>query len=62
MLVLTRHSGENIRIGNNITLRVIKCQNGQVRLGVDAPADIVVHREEVHQRIQAERREKNRPG
>lgn len=62
MLVLTRHSGENIRIGNNITLRVIKCQNGLVRLGVDAPADIVVHREEVHQRIQAERREKNRSG
>ncbi|MBS7325993.1 MAG: carbon storage regulator [Thiopseudomonas sp.] len=31
MLVLTRHSGESIRIGNTITLRVIKCQNGQVR-------------------------------
>ncbi len=59
MLVLTRHSGESIRIGNTITLRVIKCQNGQVRLGIDAPPDVAVHREEIHQRIQAARKEQS---
>lgn len=53
MLILTRKIGEQIRIANNIQVRVIGIDGGQVRLGIEAPADVEVHREEVHARIQA---------
>ena len=52
MLVLTRKIGEVIRINDDITLTVLAVKNNQVRIGVDAPKEVDVHREEVYQRIQ----------
>jgi len=56
LLILTRKLGESITIGDNIKVSVLGIQGRQVRLGIDAPQDIVVHREEVYVRIQAENR------
>lgn len=56
MLVLTRKSGESVAIGDDITIKVIEIQGGQVRLGIEAPAATPVHREEVLARIKAEMR------
>ena len=52
MLVLTRRPGENIRIGQNIVITVLKVAPGQVKIGVEAPPDVIVHREEIYERIQ----------
>lgn len=54
MLILTRKGGESIVIGGNITVVVIAVKGKQVRLGIDAPKDIPVNREEVYKRIQEE--------
>jgi len=54
MLILTRKSGETITIGENIQIRVLGVKGGQVRIGVDAPREVSVNREEVHARVQAE--------
>ena len=51
MLILTRKSGETLRIGDNIKVRVLGIKGGQVRIGIEAPGEVPVHREEVHQRI-----------
>ena len=56
MLVLTRKLGENIRIGDLIKITVLEVRSGQVKLGIDAPPDVKVHREEIYARIQAENR------
>ncbi len=56
MLILTRKLGESITIGDNIKVSVLGIHGRQVRLGIDAPAEVVVHREEVYVRIQAENR------
>jgi carbon storage regulator len=52
MLVLSRRRGERIVIGPNIELTVVDIGENRVRLAVDAPRDVFVHREEVYQRIQ----------
>ena len=52
MLILTRKAGEAIVIANNIVVTILGINNGQVRLGVEAPANVVVDREEIHQRRQ----------
>jgi carbon storage regulator len=52
MLILTRKSGEGIRIGDSIVLRIIEIRGNQVRLGVEAPKNISVHREEIYELIQ----------
>lgn len=52
MLVLTRKIGEVIRINDDITMTVLAVKNNQVRIGVMAPKEVQVHREEVYQRIQ----------
>lgn len=52
MLILTRKSGEGIRIGDQITLKIIEIRGNQVRLGVEAPKDMSVHREEIYALIQ----------
>jgi len=57
MLILTRKPGQSIVIGDNVTLMVIGINGNQVRLGIEAPIEISVHREEVYDRIQ---REKNK--
>ena len=51
MLVLTRRGGESVRIGDDITVTVLEDRGRQVRIGIDAPKEITVHREEVHERI-----------
>jgi carbon storage regulator len=52
MLVLTRRVGESMVIGKNIRVTVLNVKGNQVRLGIEAPKDIPVHREEIYQRIQ----------
>lgn len=51
MLILTRKVGESIIIDSNIKVTVISIDGGQIRLGIDAPKEVIVHREEVYQRI-----------
>ncbi len=52
MLILTRRIGESIMIGQNVKITVLNIKGNQVRLGIDAPRTIPVHREEIYQRIQ----------
>ncbi len=56
MLVLTRKLGESIAIGDDIKVTIIEIKGKQVRIGIEAPQQIVVHREEIHQKIQEENR------
>ncbi|HWF62821.1 MAG TPA: carbon storage regulator CsrA [Nitrospira sp.] len=56
MLVLTRRSGEGVTIGPDIRVVVLGVKSGQVRLGIEAPQAVAVHREEVYVRIQEENR------
>ena len=56
MLILARKSGEAIVIDNEITVRVLEIKGGQIKLGVDAPAKVRVHREEIYLRILEENR------
>ncbi len=55
MLILTRRVGETLMIGDEVSVTVLGVKGNQVRLGVNAPKDIAVHREEIYQRIQHER-------
>lgn len=54
MLILTRRVGETLMIGDGITVTVLAVKGGQVRLGVNAPKDVPVHRSEIYQRLQPE--------
>ncbi len=54
MLILTRKLGESITIGDDIRVTILECQNKQVKLGIIAPKDIKVHREEIFEKIQEE--------
>lgn len=55
MLVLSRNIGETLNIGDDTTVTVLAVNGQQVRLGVNAPKDVAVHREEIYVRIQAEK-------
>ena len=57
MLVLTRKKGEKIIIDDNIKLTVVEIEGNKVKLGIDAPKSIEVHREEVYRRIEEENKE-----
>jgi carbon storage regulator len=58
MLVLSRHRDESIMIGDNIVITVVDVRGDKVRLGIDAPTDIPVHRQEVYEAIQREKNAK----
>lgn len=58
MLILTRRIGEAVVIGDNVTVSILGVHGNQVRVGVNAPREVSVHREEIQQRIEAERASK----
>lgn len=55
MLILTRRISESVIIGDNVKVTVLGVKGSQVRLGIDAPKDLSVHREEIYERIQQEK-------
>jgi carbon storage regulator len=57
MLILTRRINETINIDNNIQVKIISLKGGQVRIGVTAPKNVIVHREEIYKRIEDQKRQ-----
>ncbi|AEG02057.1 carbon storage regulator CsrA [Methylomonas methanica] len=57
MLILTRRVGETLMIGDEVTVTVLGVKGNQVRIGVNAPKDVSVHREEIYERIKKEQSE-----
>jgi carbon storage regulator len=55
MLILTRRVGETIMIGEDVTITILGLKGNQVRLGINAPKRVAVHREEIYERIKAEK-------
>lgn len=62
MLILTRRIGESIIIGDNILIMVLDVKGNQVRIGVNAPEEVSVHRKEIYERIQLENLDKQGDG
>jgi carbon storage regulator len=57
MLILTRRIGESLQIGDNIKLTVLSVRGNQIQIGIDAPPEVPVHREEIYERLKREQRE-----
>ena len=57
MLILTRRVGETLMVGDDVTVTVLGVKGNQVRIGINAPKDVAVHREEIYQRIRQEQAE-----
>ena len=55
MLILTSRIGETLMVGDDVTITVLGVKGNQVRIGVNAPKDVAVHREEIYERIQSEK-------
>ncbi|HEY6923710.1 MAG TPA: carbon storage regulator CsrA [Steroidobacteraceae bacterium] len=54
MLILTRRVGETVMIGNDVTVTILGVKGNQVRVGINAPKNVAVHREEIYERIKRE--------
>jgi carbon storage regulator len=61
MLILTRRIGEVLRIGDDVSITILGVKGNQVRIGIDAPKDVAVHREEIYQRIKREQAQSLEP-
>jgi carbon storage regulator len=61
MLVLTRRAGESVMIGDNVIITVLEARGDVIRLGIEAPREVQVHREEVYRELQAANREAASP-
>lgn len=61
MLILTRRAGETVMVGSDISITVLGVKGNQVRIGINAPKDVAVHREEIYERIQGEKGPANKP-
>ena len=57
MLILTRSAGETLMVGDDVTVTVLGVKGNQVRIGINAPNEVAVHRKEIYDRIQAEKRD-----
>lgn len=60
MLILSRRVGESLKIGDNVEVTILSVKGNQVRIGINAPKDVTVHREEIYTRIKEE--QKQQPG
>ena len=59
MLVLTRRVNETLMVGDEVTVTVLSVKGNQVRIGINAPREVAVHREEIYERIKAEEQQRN---
>ena len=57
MLILTRRVGETLMIGNDVTVTILGIKGNQARIGIDAPKNVAVHREEIYKRVQLEQQQ-----
>jgi carbon storage regulator len=55
LLILTRRVNESLRVGDDVTVTVVAINGNQVRIGINAPKDVAVHREEIYEKVQAEK-------
>ena len=58
MLILTRRVGESLMIGDDVNITVLSIRGNQARIGINAPKEVAVHRQEIHEKIQKEKLEK----